>query len=358
LRSRELALYPSRVGRRDRFCLRRWLDDAQGNCRLWTVSFVVIIAMIASGFLLPHRRLFAFPFEFDRDTMLSLLAWQRRLALLLLTGWSSGVIWTLGIKSLQCARLLYFLKHRCQPLDVGTLLDQLDIDLPSRMVPAVLTSAEVGGPFCWQLHRPTVVLPDRLLRHDNATIKNVLLHELEHLQTQHPMQHFLQGVCSAMFWFHPAIRIAAHEAELNREFLCDEMVSKTIGSFGRYLKTLATVAEFCRTPSCTEITYGTIGFGNSKSCLVRRSERLVKLARVESTPPRWRHWFACGMLLVLSLLVHQIWLPTNAFASNRSTWSPWPSWTANALHQVDVKVRDFESFETRVHLHEWIHTED
>jgi hypothetical protein len=45
-------------------------------------------------------------------------------------------------------------------------------------------------------------------------------------------------------------------------------------------------------------------------------------------------------------------------ASQRSGWSPWPRWTAAALHQINVDVRDFERFEERVQLHELLQPDD
>ncbi|MFU7557297.1 M56 family metallopeptidase [Roseiconus sp. JC912] len=341
------------------FALRRWVDDSQGNCRLWTICFLVIIGMLFSGLSLPHRRLFDFPFQVNRSTMSTFLIWKSRLAVTLLSIWGVGVLLTLLMKTTQLLRLVSFLRNRCHAIDMNQLFADLDLACVDDPQLSVLISAEINGPFCWQLHRPVIVLPEQLMAHDKSTVRNVVLHELEHLQTQHPMQHFLQGVCSVLFWFHPAVRLAAKEAELTREFLCDEAVSNSIGSFSRYLQTLATVAEFSRNPSCTQVTRGTLGFGDSKSSLIRRSDRLVKLATASSKltqwrAGRWRSSIASVGLVIAALLIHQVWLPTNVLASSRSQWSPWPSWTANALHQADIQVRDFEAFDERVQLHEWL----
>ncbi|EMI22354.1 peptidase M56 BlaR1, partial [Rhodopirellula maiorica SM1] len=72
------------------------------------------------------------------------------------------------------------------------------------------------------------------------------------------MQHFLQGVCSTLFWFHPLVGPAARGAELTREYLCDEVAAKAIGKFGAYLRTLAEVAERCGSVSCTNVPKGTL----------------------------------------------------------------------------------------------------
>ncbi|MEM1068749.1 MAG: peptidase M56 BlaR1, partial [Planctomycetota bacterium] len=59
-----------------------------------------------------------------------------------------------------------------------------------------------------------------------------------------------------------------------------------------------------------------------------------------------------------AVMIQQVWLPTNAMASRRGDWSPWPSWTAKSLHHVGFKVRDFEPFEDRVQMRELIFDDD
>ncbi|QDS91496.1 Methicillin resistance mecR1 protein [Roseimaritima multifibrata] len=338
--------------------LQRWIGDARFGCRLWTICFLSIIALLAVGVLLPHRRLFGGAVDFQRETVLAIVMWQGRLTIALAAVWGAGVLVFLGRRLVRCLQLLRFLKDRCTPVDSPGLLKRLECssNLPDGL--KVLTSPEIQGPFCWQLHRPLIVLPTFLLEEDDTTLRHVMLHELEHLRTRHPMQHFLQGICSMVFWFHPAIRLAGRNAELTREFLCDEVAAKTAGKFGPYLRTLAIVAEHCGRSACTAVPQGTLAFGNQKSALVRRCDRLVALAHNRVPSRQWRSMTAIVVLLLSVVVVQQVWLPTNVMASSRSHWSPWPTWTANVLHQCNIQVRDFELFEERVQLHELIKAND
>ncbi|MCM2374110.1 M56 family metallopeptidase [Aporhodopirellula aestuarii] len=337
--------------------LQRWVGNVRSASRLWTCCFVSIIAMIAAGVLLPHRRLFHFPDLGPREVTVAFVTWQGRLAIGLLTVWAIGAALSLARKAILCGQLVRFLNHRCESIDQEELLARLQ--LPSNPHLCVLTSSDIQGPFCWQLHRPTIVIPETLMSEDDTTLRHVLLHEIEHLRTQHPMQHFLQGVCSTVFWFHPAVWIAARDAELTREFLCDEVAATACGKFGAYLRTLAKVSERCGSASCTNVPRGTLAFGNRKSTLVKRCDRLVELAQKPRKAKSRRPILATICLVVVVALVQQVWLPTNVMASNRSDWSPWPSWTARALHNAfDVHVRDFEAFENRVHVHEWMSDSD
>jgi len=330
----------------------RWISSARMQCRLWSICFVSVIGLVAAALLLPHRRFFDFPGDFSRETTYNVVVWQTRITIILFGVWATGATWSVLRRGMLCVGLMRFLKTQCEPVDATELLRRANVAPLSDESFSILTSDKIQGPFCWQLHRPMIVLPTFLLVDDETMLRHVLLHELEHLRTQHPMQHFLQGVCSTLFWFHPMASLAARRAELTREYLCDEVAAKTAGKFGAYLRSLAKIAECCGSVSCTEVPKGTLAFGNQPSALVRRSNRLVALAEGEKPQSRWRPVTAMAGLLLCAVMIQQLWLPTNAMASHRSRWSPWPSWTANALHQVNVHVRDFESFENGVHMHE------
>jgi hypothetical protein len=360
------------------FALQHWVQDARAGCRLWSTCFFCMIGLVAAALLLPHRRLFDFPLSLDRQSTLHIAVWQTRLAIGIGLVWGGGAALTLLLQAKRCANLLWFLKHECQTIDVDQVFDRVGICVDHRREavcqrfsysrrsglakPRLVVSDRIPGPFCWQLHRPLIALPKFMLTADDVTLRHVLLHELEHLNTQHPLQHFLQGVCSTMFWFHPLVWSAANRAELTREFLCDEVAANTVGNVGAYLRSLATVAERCLRRSCTAqpqpARTATLAFGNRISALIQRSNRLVRLAQVDTTHARWRSVVALFALLLCAGLIQQVWLPTNAMASQRSGWSPWPRWTAAALHQINVDVRDFERFEERVQLHELLQPDD
>lgn len=340
------------------FALQRWVTDARSSCRLWTVCFVCVIGLVTAALLLPHRRLFHFPDTLDRETVLAVVVWQQRMTLTLATLWGAGVAVSCIRKVLLYWQLMRFLQA-CKPVDVARLRslgldagDQKDrlLQLPTNL--HLLASPDIQGPFCWQLHRPVIVLPTYLLKEQETMLQHILLHELQHLRAMHPMQYFLQGVCSTIFWFHPLVWSAARDAELNREYFCDEVAARAAGKFAPYLRTLAMVADRCRSIPCTGSPRGALAFGNRPSVLMRRCHRLVQLAEGGKRLSPWRSGVAIAALLIFTGLIQQLWLPTNAMASQRSGWSPWPRWTAAALHQLEIQVRDFESFEERVQLHE------
>lgn len=348
--------------------LQRFVDQSSSACRLWSICFVSILGLVAAAVLLPHRRLLAFP-EFISPNVIALVAkWQGTIAAFLIAVWVAGMVIRIVRSGLGCIRLMRFFRNSCQPLNQSQI-DGLPITISKlnellnirpqqtcRRGLLILVSDQIQGPFCWQLHRPIVVLPaflfDRDIDASSTSLGHVLRHEIEHLRTKHPMQHFLQGVCSTVFWFHPAVHAAAHGAELQREYLCDEVAAMTSGKFGVYLRTLVTIAERCGGASCMHVPKDALAFGNRKSALIKRSNRLVRLAgkKNDATHDAQKST-AAGSFVSLTLLIiavvgiSQFWLPVNANASKRTGWSPWPTWTAKVLHDIDIHVRDFEPFD-------------
>lgn len=335
--------------------LQRFVGRASSACRLWSICFVSILGLVAAAMLLPHRRLLAFP-EFISPNVVAFVAkWQGTLVGVLIAVWITGMVIRTVRSGLGCLHLMRFFRNSCQPLD-QTQSESLPITVPKLSSLLILVSDQIQGPFCWQLHRPIVVLPAYLFDRTNdanfTSLGHVLSHEVEHLRTKHPMQHFLQGVCSTLFWFHPAVRVAANGAELQREYLCDEVAATTGGKFGAYLRTLVTIAERCGGTSCTHVPKDALAFGNRKSALIKRSDRLVRLAskRKDTNHDGQKFaaagsWVSFALLIIAVVGISQCWLPVNASASNRNGWSPWPTWTAKALHDIDIHVRDFEPFD-------------
>jgi len=342
--------------------LQRRVADARGACQLWTTCFVLILVMIAAGFLLPHRRLVFLPTSLPSQTVLSLVIFQTWLTAILASVWIAGVAIMLFNRIKAYWQLWHFTTNRCTllsaseiaslPLDWDGVEGRLMVGETRSPSLQVLISNDIAGPFCYQLHRPVIVLPRYVIDGDQVNCRHILLHELEHLKTKHPMQHFLQGMCSVLLWFHPAMRTASRAAELAREYLCDEAAVSRDGKLPEYLRTLANVAEHCRNQPDQAVPHSALAFGNQKSCLMLRCERLMKLTGRTAVGHSLSPSVAVAALLLCALIVNQLWLPTNALATNRSHWSPWPAWTANALHDFNITVRDFEIFDERIQMHE------
>ncbi|WP_442508068.1 M56 family metallopeptidase [Novipirellula sp. SH528] len=336
----------------------RWLNQSESACRVWTASFVAVIALVANAILLPHFRIATIPVNRVTDRIELILQWQTWGMVVGVAIWLTGVLLILVRRGFGVFHLLRFLKRDCETVS----LDQLELSgIPSDFIPPrlhLLVSEKLTGPFCRQFHQPTIVLPKYVIEGDKEVLRHVMLHELSHLKTNHPLQFFLQQICTAVLWFHPAIWWAGYRAEVVREFLCDEVAAKSAGKIVDYLRTLIQIAQrsverpSCESPSCV------LSFGRRKSVIVRRSERLVKLAKSPTVFSRPRQSLGYFGLAMMTLLAAHLWLPVNVLASSRSHWSPWPHWTASTLHDFGVNVRDFEPFDERHEFSESSHDDD
>jgi beta-lactamase regulating signal transducer with metallopeptidase domain len=212
-------------------------------------------------------------------------------------------------------------------------IQRLNISIKSYLglkEPALLVSDTAAGPYCLQLHRPIIVIPQVLLKGPREDLQNILIHELAHLKGNHPLQLFVDHVMQLVCWFHPAVWQASNRASLVREYFCDDAVLGAGVRCNSYLKTLLHVAEFAEKGKKPQA----IGFGKKTTELILRSQRLVKMA-VGLDLTRGRRLFggraAAASLVLIAIGLAQIGVPTDPTASSRSKWSSWPTWSAKGL---------------------------
>ncbi len=334
------------------------LGDAKTSCRLFTICFVSILMLTVSSLTLPHYRLAIFWHPDFESNLNDLIRYQNLMIQIGTIVYMLGVIAIFLRRVFAMVCLRRFFSLHCTEIykEDDDALPILDTDRPSDL--RILKSDKVSGPFCHQFHRPTIVLPSFLLeKHDDPTLRYILLHELSHLRTNHPMQLFLQQSCTLLFWFHPAVWWASRHAEIAREFLCDEVAARSDGRIVAYLQSLLAIIE--RTGRVGQSAFGEhplrfgvlsfsgLSFGRRKSAIVERSEHLVRLAKHENHATPLKSAAALFALVLFAFVAHQFWPPVNALASSRSHWSPCPTWTARVLHDFGMNVRDFEVYDEK-----------
>ncbi len=323
------------------------------RCAVWNVCFFSVLMLGCAALLLPRLHLVQPWSRLEPGTLLTISAVQAVIGRFLLAVWCIGASVSL-IRWMTRGHFLRRTLRRCERLparEVRRLLGLTNMGAKGRNLPAVLVSDEADGPFCWQLHQPTVVLPRYLLEGSRDDLRHVLLHELEHLKTNHPFQLFLQHLAQVACWFHPAVWNAGSWASLMREFTCDEAAAGHGADSAAYLRTLLHIAERCeqkRNPSA-------IGFGRTPSEIVLRARRLVNLAN-GGQRNELRGWLgrkaATCILIGVTCLLFLMWIPIDPLASSRSMWSPWPRWTAKSLHCFGCNLRDYEQYDRRIQIYE------
>lgn len=333
--------------------LERTISTTSDRCAIWSNCFLCILLMGCAALVLPRLHLIQPWSQLEPHTRLTVSAAQDIIGRLLLAVWCIGMSVSL-LRWFVRGRNLRSTLRECERMpdsDVERLLGQSNIGIDGQQRPIVLISDGTHGPFCWQLHQPIVVLPRFLLEGNHEDLRHVLVHELKHLTTNHPLQLFWQHLVQVTCWFHPAVWNAASRASLLREFTCDEAAANNGANSAAYLRTLLRIVERCERNQ----NASAIGFGKSPSEIVLRARRLVDISKAPRNaagrPAMGRKTATC-ILLGLAGLMSLVWIPSDPLASPRSLWSPWPRWTAKAAHCFDCNLRDYEQYDRRSQLFE------
>lgn len=338
--------------------LGRLVDSERVQSRLWTVCYGILLMLILVSVLLPHPRFFSPWSEMSTDHASTLVSVEVQLGKILFWIWLGGTMLSLMVFLLRAYQVNRFLRS-CQSVEISEYLSEETLDelrrklcLSGKQQVRFLTTTRLSTPFCSQLHYPYIVVPEYLLGFEPQKFNFIIRHELEHLKTGHPLQLFLQRLVEVIFWFHPMVWWASQQSALCREFACDEAAVHSPQDIAQYLRTLLTIIEYGT--SQPDETHPPLAFGRGQSMIASRARRLTQIARNHSTRKRVAisgGTASVGLALV-TLMSTLIWLPVDVLASPRSSWSPWPSWSADALHDFGVSVHDFDTYDGRMELHE------
>ena len=110
----------------------------------------------------------------------------------------------------------------------------------------LLVSAAVRVPATWGVRRPVVALPAAALHWSAERLRLVLLHELLHVRRRDVMVEILLEAVTVVFWFHPAVWLAAGRVRLERERTCDEAVIDTGARASDYCAHLVEIMRAAR----------------------------------------------------------------------------------------------------------------
>lgn len=337
-------------------------NSEQIQCRLWTGCYVTILCLIVVALTLPHPRMYHPWSSIPATSAVHFVTVESQLGKVLLVVWLCGVVvsaMSFVVRTYKASKFL----QTCQPIDASVDFEELSNEVsplsvgsPGRKV-NMLSSPHISTPFCWQFHQPYIVLPEFVLGFGQRELGFIVRHELEHLQTGHPLQLFLQRLIEGIFWFHPLVWWAARHASESREYACDEAAIDSPAEIATYLKTLLTIVEY--QAADLDKTPTPLAFGRGCNIVVKRAQRLTRIATQANCDHRRRLSApsAIASLCVAALTISFAWLPVDVLASPRANWSPWPTWTAGVLKDFGVSARDYDVYDDRVKLHELLENE-
>ncbi|MBA4106229.1 MAG: hypothetical protein C0485_10765 [Pirellula sp.] len=331
--------------------IERRCESSTAKAHVWTCYYLCMLSLFAAGLLLPKANLANPWLTLSSHNLLWVVSVQEIAATMLLSIWLLGVA-VFSVRWVTAFLLVHRFLKRCPQVSeavkmrMRTVVGEEYLSLEGRGIDFRI-SPEILGPFCYQFHTPVVFLPQSVAGGDVEELKQVLLHELTHLQTRHPLQLFVQRIVQTLLWFIPNVWMAGRLASLAREFVCDDAAVGRSLSTVSYLKTLLRFAQRQSEHSRTILT-----MARSTSEFTVRAQRLA--ARGTCSKEHASTWAKACVILV-SLGVSQLWLPTNPLDSPKAYYSPWPTWSAAVLHTFDVSAQDFDKFDARLQVHDLTH---
>lgn len=318
---------------------------------IWSTCHVLLAAILFPALFLPHPRL-AHPWASFSDA--TVIEWALRMETIgnvVFIVWACGCFVSVFLFFAASCRSSVFVRS-CHPVSSPFLNEVLQTVCNEtagcrRLQPVqFLQSARLRSPFCWQFHRPVIVLPQFLESFERREVELIVRHELKHLRTGHPLRLFIQRLVETVYWFHPLVWWSSSQASLSRELMCDAAAVDSRSDIVTYLQALTRIVQGDSTGEA-ERSFE-LCFGGGNRLIPKRAARLTEIAREmpakQPTPRRSRLPWTLGMAACGIALV---WAPLNVFNSSRSAWSPWPKWSASALHSLGLPVRDFETFTRR-----------
>lgn len=324
--------------------------------RVWAACHFLILALVALAMLFPHLRLFS-------SNSIAFYTEQAKTASpgsefrsLLFFFWAVGAavgFFALLLGMIHAVRILRSSKpfiFSDSALAQSRSAMTWQVEKQNGEAIRLVTSPRTTKAFCWQFHRPYIVLPDIMQTFPVEELRGVICHEKAHLEAGHPLHLFLQRIVEILFWFHPLVWWASRQAAWSREFHCDTSAVTTAQEAASYLRGLLRITEQ-RVGAGLGLPAG-LNFASGESMVQRRAKRIAS-RDWRILPVRRSFAVVMAPLLAAFAVSLGVWLPINMGASHRSVWSPWPQWSATALHELGVTVRDFEidSHRLRHHKH-------
>jgi len=313
----------------------------------WVSLHVTILLLTAAAFLFPHLRWITWADIQPSQDHPILDSVASRIGQVCSWVWFSGTAIFFGICGAGIYRATALVRRATIDSSVGLVDTVRPTDAArSGCVETRVTHDDVS-PFCWQLHRPVIVVPEIMQNFPGPEQAAILRHEHAHLRLQHPLHLFLQRMTEALHWYHPLVWWASRRAAACREFRCDQDSVRTRGEVAHYLRGLLRLIELKLHPP-GRLPAG-VGFVGDASLLSERVHRLQDRAEFIAIPETASRGIAT--IAIGALLCSLIWLPVNPDASRRSAWSPWPTWSARTLDMMGLVVRDYEVDGHRLSLH-------
>ncbi len=245
------------------------------------------------------------------------------LSQMLLAIWMLGFMIALAPLAISIVRVKAFArraKRGLSPRWKQTLRDLPSSARPKRAV-TYLESSQTSMPLACGIFSPIVIVPGDAERWPAWKRRNILVHELAHVQRFDCLTQALATLLCSIYWFNPLAWVAASRMRFERELACDDRVLESGSQPVDYADQLLEVARSLRPAA---------GTGMAAIAMARPSNLSTRLVAVLDTTRSRRaiSGRATGLFAAASLL---LLLPLAAF-------KPWKSETPLTEKQRAVEA--------------------
>lgn len=118
----------------------------------------------------------------------------------------------------------------------------------------IVESDSHSMPMTWGIVEPTLLVPANSEEWPDWKCRNILLHELAHVERRDCLTQLVAQIACTAYWFNPLVWVAAHRMRVERELACDDKVITSGSVASDYAANLLDVARSLRSPSFTSST--------------------------------------------------------------------------------------------------------
>jgi beta-lactamase regulating signal transducer with metallopeptidase domain len=167
--------------------------------------------------------------------------------------WLSGVFVALLPLAVGLGRVRWLVR-RARPAHArawGALAADLAAEMGITRTVRIVESDERAMPMTFGTLRPVIVVPAGAERWPEARRRDVLLHELAHIQRHDALSQRIAQIACAIHWMNPCVWAAAARLHAERERACDDHVINAGAKAGDYARHLLEVARTLRAARIT-----------------------------------------------------------------------------------------------------------
>jgi beta-lactamase regulating signal transducer with metallopeptidase domain len=213
-------------------------------------------------------------------------------------GWSAAIaaLWAMlsllrGAQLILSAIRLSRMANRATPLAHDPALLAT---IEGGRAATLCTSVEVERPSVFGFFRPRILIPPALIEKLSASeMRQVVLHEMEHLRRRDDWTNLLQKAALVLFPLNPALLWVERRLCAERELACDDRVLRSIAAPKAYAICLTRLAEFSMLQRSLSLV---LGAWERQSELVRRVDRLLRRP-TESMGARQAQFVTASLIL-------------------------------------------------------------